>query len=369
MSGTIRPYPSSSAPSAAETPVNVPPRPNKQPVAHRTIDKVEKSKAPAFAQKMSLGKSPVSRHVRPHSAAPRSTSSAQTAAHDEAPLPLEHEETPEPRLVPLRQLMSTNLGGGGSGGDGQPDQQKSEHHKDEAISVRFVSSPAQALHELSIFKGVEPSLRETLIQKGATQTLPEGTQIMREGESPNVLVSILKGTAKLFFTAGNGRVGHARIAFAPTSIGHHEIATGQPLQASLKLIEKSTLWTLPAIELKRALASSGRMHENVLAETASELREMSELARALLFDDTASRLAQMMLKFVERRGLPGQEGAIIPLALTQQDFAETLGVDLRSINRVMVDWFSERLVVKSEKRFVVVNREKLTEIALQHRPK
>ena len=38
----------------------------------------------------------------------------------------------------------------------------------------------------------------------------------------------------------DARLKAARIAFAPTSIGHHEIATGQPLQASLKLIEKST---------------------------------------------------------------------------------------------------------------------------------
>ncbi|MCC6806825.1 MAG: Crp/Fnr family transcriptional regulator [Deltaproteobacteria bacterium] len=332
---------------------------------------MDKSKAPAFASKMGMGsKSPVSRQHRA-AVAPRTASASQTQT-DDVPQPMEHEETPEPRLVPLRQLHGSSLQ---SGAEQQDAQQRHEEQKRRAeelspvASVRFVPSPQQALQDLAIFKGVEPSLRDTLIQRGTTQTLLEGTQIMREGETPSVLVSILKGTAKLFFTAGNGRVGHARIAFAPTSIGHHEIATQQPLQASLKLIEKSTLWTLPALELKRALAVSSRMQENVLAETAAELREMSELARALLFDDTASRLAQMMLKFVERRGLPGQEGAIIPLALTQQDFAETLGVDLRSINRVMVDWFSERLVIKSEKRFVIVNPEKLTEIALQHRPK
>ncbi len=290
---------------------------------------------------------------------------------DDAPAPTEIEESDEPRLVPLRQLMSANLSSGSERQDEDSgDQAKNGESRELTTSpVRFVPTPSQALHELAIFRGLDPALRDMLIQKGTTQTLPEGTQIVREGETPNAVVSFLRGTGKLFFTAGSGRVGHARIVFAPTSIGHHEIATQQPLQASLKLIEKSTLWVLPAMELRRALASSPKLQENVIAETASELREMSELARALLFDDTASRLAQMMLKFAEKRGLPGQEGTIIPLALTQQDFAEALGVDLRSINRVMVEWFGARLIVKSEKRFVLVDSAKLSEIALQFRPK
>ena len=368
MAGPINPYREpllagvAESASAGHAPTkSLTTRPNKQPVSHRTVDSVDKTKQTAFATKMTMShKSPITQ--RALSAAPRASSLSRV---DEAPAPVEAEECDEPRLVPLRQLMSASM----SSGSDERGEGKGDESKEILTSVRSVPTPTQALHELAIFKGLDPALRDILIQKGTTQTLSEGTQIVREGETPNALVSFLRGTGKLFFTAGNGRVGHARIVFAPTSIGHHEIATQQPLQASLKLIEKSTLWVLPAIDLRRAMATSPRLQENVLAETASELREMSELARALLFDDTASRLAQMMLKFAQMRGLPGQEGTIIPIALTQQDFAEALGVDLRSINRVMVEWFGARLIVKSEKRFVIVDAAKLSEIALQFRPK
>ncbi len=268
------------------------------------------------------------------------------------------DDMPEPALVPLRQLIVAKPGNGFGSDD-----------LESASTLTLNGEQLKALAELPLLKGVEPAVRDALIQRGVLHTLPEGELVFREGEAVTNVMALVKGTAKLYFTAGNGRVAHTRWLFAPASAGASEALSGGAHPTALSLLEKSTLWTIDADDFRRAAGQSARLVENVLKETAVDLRDSMALARALLFDDTQARLAQLFLSLLEKRGLPGREGRMIPLALTQQDFAEALGVDLRSINRVMVEWFASGMVVKSEKRFCVRELEKLEAIAFASKAK
>ena len=264
--------------------------------------------------------------------------------------------TSEPALMPLRHLIMArnSLGFGQESLEG---------------AATLSQEQMKAVAELPLLKGLEPSVRDSLLQRGTLQTLNEGELLFREGEPCKAVMALVKGTAKLFFTAGNGRIAHTRWLFAPASVGTSEALANAPHATAVSLIEKSTIFTLGAEDFRRAASTSPRLIENVLQEASAELRESMALARSLLFDDTQARLAQLFVSLLDKRGLPGREGRMIPLALTQQDFAEALGVDLRSINRVMVDWFGTGLVVKSEKRFCVREMEKLEGIAFASKAK
>jgi CRP-like cAMP-binding protein len=277
--------------------------------------------------------------------------SALTEVHNE-------EEISEPALVPLRQLIVAKSSA--SFGFGQDNLEG---------AAALTQEQLKAVADLPLLKGLDSSVRETLMQRGTVQTLSEGELLFREGEPCKAVMALVKGTAKLFFTAGNGRIAHTRWLFAPASVGTSEALANAPHATAVSLLEKSTVWSIGAEDFRRIASGSPRLIENVLAETSTELRESMALARALLFDDTQARLAQLFVSLLDKRGLPGREGRMIPLALTQQDFAEALGVDLRSINRVMVDWFATGLVVKSEKRFCVKELDKLEAIAFASKAK
>jgi CRP-like cAMP-binding protein len=272
----------------------------------------------------------------------------------------DEDETPDTSPVPLHQLLVTKGSMGFGAGNDMEETMTSA-----AISGEHV----RLLAETPLLRNVEGHVRDALLHRGVIQTLPEGELLFREGEPTKNVMVLVKGTAKSFFTAGNGRVAHTRWLFAPASTGASEAIAAIPHSNSLSLLEKSTIWTVSADDFRRAAATSSRLVENVLLETSVDLRESLALARSLLFDDTQARLAQLFMSLLDKRGLPGREGRMIPLALTQQDFAEALGVDLRSINRVMVDWFATNLVVKSEKRFCVRDMEKLEAIAFASKAK
>lgn len=222
---------------------------------------------------------------------------------------------------------------------------------------------AKNLSELPLLSGLDPAQRADFIKRGALGTYPAGTLLIREGEPMAHFVSIIRGTARAFFTGSKGRFGQASLVFGPASVGHAELLRGAPALTSLKLIEKSTVWTVPAGTLLAMIGSSTKLRDNFLNETGRRLAESMALNRALFFDDTATRLAQLLCTLIDQRGLPAPAGRMIPLDLTQQDFAEALGVDLRSVNRIMVEWFAANLVVKHEKRFVVCDLDKLRALA------
>ena len=69
------------------------------------------------------------------------------------------------------------------------------------------------------------------------------------------------------------------------------------------------------------------------------------------------------MRYLALYGLPTHGGTMIRLTLTQNDFAEALGLNRRSITRALTVWAKQGIVEKPAGQYVVRDVAKLEAIA------
>ena len=94
----------------------------------------------------------------------------------------------------------------------------------------------------------------------------------------------------------------------------------------------------------------------ILYSRFHEMHDQKLLNRASL----ASKIAKVLIMLIER--FPDRGGSALPIPITRQEIADSLGASVESVIRVMSDW-SQQGILKTSDRFIEILRmDKIAEI-------
>ena len=100
----------------------------------------------------------------------------------------------------------------------------------------------------------------------------------------------------------------------------------------------------------------------LVVEDGRRLARAAYNQRALAHDDTETRLARLLVSYVEIFGVQTPEGFKIRIPLTQDELGDALAVNRRSIIRALQEWKDHNLVFKVGDSYAVRDVAKLREL-------
>lgn len=101
----------------------------------------------------------------------------------------------------------------------------------------------------------------------------------------------------------------------------------------------------------------------VIKYLGKRLNEAQENAKILALDRADQRLASLLVKLVERVGIPEPNGLRLTVRLTRQDLANMVGVTVETAIRIMSRFKRAKLVSGGAKQIVIRDLARLKELA------
>lgn len=212
-----------------------------------------------------------------------------------------------------------------------------------------------------VFVGVDEAVRAGLVRAGAERAPEDGAEVLSEGAEPRFFV-LLRGSVKVLYRAEEGQQIVVKLLEAPAVFGEMECIAQIPHLESVLAVERVRLLEVPAEAFAAAVQDSHTLCANLLTDVAKRLCIAAQHERALAFHPVESRLAQLLLTYLDLYGLPTEGGQMIRIPLTQEGLAQALGVNRRSVTRTLQAWSKEGLLDKRAGRYVVTNQEGLERV-------
>lgn len=223
-----------------------------------------------------------------------------------------------------------------------------------------MSAPELARHP--VFEGVEPDLLAEFVRRGQVLRPADGAEVLSEGDPEPAFFVLLAGSVKVLYRSEQGVEVVVKLLEAPAVFGEMECIAGIPPLETVQAIERVRLVKVPAQTLLHAVRTSHALCAQLLSDVAKRLCIAAQLERALAFQPVESRLAQLLLTYLDMYGLPAEGGQMIRIPITQESLAQAVGVNRRSVTRTLQGWTEQGWLTKVSGRYVITQREALERV-------
>jgi CRP-like cAMP-binding protein len=209
-----------------------------------------------------------------------------------------------------------------------------------------------------MFRELPPALRARVAAMSTLQEVDKGDAIWHAGDAPDALTMVVEGRVKVVRHADAGDV--ILEMFGPGEIvGVVALYNQIPYPATAIAMEPTVLLRLPRRDWFDLLERDPAFVRAVLLAMTRLNMALTRKLASMHGTRVQARVASLFLSLAERMGRETAEGWEIPLALSRQEIAETVGTTVESAIRVMSRWNREGVLLTGRDRFVIPDREKL----------
>ena len=218
------------------------------------------------------------------------------------------------------------------------------------------------LAQLPMFRELPPVLRARVAAMATLQAVEKGDAIWHAGDQPDALTVVVAGRVKV--------VRHAEAAdvilemFGPGEIvGVVALYNQIPYPATAIAMEPTLLMRLPRRDWFDLLERDPAFVRAVLLAMTRLNMALTRKLASMHGTRVQARIATLFLSLADRMGRQTSAGTEIPLALSRQEIAETVGTTVETAIRVMSRWNREGILLTGREQFVIPDREQLKEAA------
>ena len=218
------------------------------------------------------------------------------------------------------------------------------------------------LGTLPMFRELPPPLRARVVSMATMQEVAKGDAVWHAGDASDSLTMVVEGRLKIVKHAETGDV--ILEMFGPGEVAGVVALYNQiPYPATAIAMEPSLLLRLPRRDWFDLLERDPAFTRAVLLAMTRLNMALTRKLASMHGTRVQARVATLFLSLADRMGRDTPEGVEIPLALSRQEIAETVGTTVETAIRVMSRWNREGVLLTGRERFVIPDREKLKSAA------
>lgn len=225
-------------------------------------------------------------------------------------------------------------------------------------------SPSEsALREIAsfpLFEGFDRAAIGDLIAGGSARTYKHREVLYHAGDSAESFAVVLSGAFKLVKPTQRGD--DIIVYFATPGDVVAALVMGQPgsvYPVTCKAMGPSKILMVPRSTFLRTWLPNAKIQQRLnafLYTRMSLVQDERALARAPL----EQRISGLLLKLLERAG--GEDEHVLPIPLTRQEIADSLGAAVESVIRVMSDWSQRGLIRTTDRQIEILRLDQLARI-------
>ncbi|PIO96419.1 Crp/Fnr family transcriptional regulator [Pleomorphomonas carboxyditropha] len=194
------------------------------------------------------------------------------------------------------------------------------------------SSPAVTTpEELPILCGLSDDHRRRIMENTMLHTVPAGTVLFEQGDTPNFQIVVMSGSVQLFGRSTSGREVLVEVVSPPDLIIPAAVVTGAPYLMRARVPEPSTFLLIQARTFRDLVASDLSLANSLIGSLSTQFRRMVRQIKNLKLRSAVQRIGCYLLTLSERQGTP--EKAVLPYE--KNLIASELGITRESFSRVL----------------------------------
>lgn len=185
----------------------------------------------------------------------------------------------------------------------------------------------------------------------------KGGIIFEDGEVPNGVYFLNKGTAKLSKQGVYGKDQILRFIKEGDLIGYRSLLCGEDFQAKAEAMTEVEATFLPSDLFLQLLEVAPKFSFVMLQKIAFELGESSNTVTFLAQKTVRERLAEILLLLEQKLGTDPE--GFIKISLTREEIANIIGTATESAIRLISEFKQDKLIEVEGRNIKILNHEKL----------
>lgn len=210
-----------------------------------------------------------------------------------------------------------------------------------------------------LFRDLDDSVAERLCEVSIPRVLPKRSPVIREGEEVEAVYFILQGLVKTFRTdeKGNEQI------YSFLKAGDMFPLTGRfdagTHPATAVTVVETELLAVPVKALEQMLLSAPDFAYRLMGLMSGKIRELQDKLLHFSQRSVEDRGISYLIQLAEHFGVEREGEVWIPVPMTHQEMASTIGFTRESVSRLLTSLRKEEMIVFNRKGFVVKNLQAL----------
>lgn len=194
------------------------------------------------------------------------------------------------------------------------------------------------------FDGVPAEVLDTLAGAATVQQFAAGSFVWTAGEQTTHLYGVLSGRVRISLAGATGQE-FALIDWEQGAwLGEQTLGLEEPNMLEVRAMVHSELLVLPARVLLEVGNTWPTLYRNLYRSGWTNTRGLYEILSAVLFYPLRARVAGRVLALMQEHGQRQEDGVLIDIKLSQNDFARLAMGSRQRVNRIFRDWDQRGLV-------------------------
>jgi CRP/FNR family transcriptional regulator len=213
----------------------------------------------------------------------------------------------------------------------------------------------EKIRSFPILLGLEEKTLRELASAMIEKPVQAGSIVTLQGEEARLVYIVARGIIRARRLSPEGKelilyyIGPGRIVDITSAVnGNHYTVTTDALT-------NATLYALPSEEFRQIVTNDKLLALNLLNELANIARRLTIMVEEMALHTVRTRLARFLIQQSELRGQNKQ--------WTQAEIASQIGTVREIVGRILREFASQGLVTRQGGQIVILNRDKLLEIA------
>ncbi|CAD5108427.1 Crp/Fnr family transcriptional regulator [Zestomonas carbonaria] len=214
------------------------------------------------------------------------------------------------------------------------------------------------------FAALSDVVRNDVLIHGRQRRLAAGQTLFRRGDKPDGLYIVLEGSLRVSGTSRDGLEAVLNFYEPGCWIGAVSALDGLPRAHDAQAVTASLVLQITPADLETLIARHPPFCRFLLHLQSSQMRALLVGFEAFSTQSLEQRFASRLMALASAFGSPMPQGGLnIELRLSQETLAQLLGTTRQRINQLLKKWEQEGLIEQRYGRIVVLDQDRLEELA------
>jgi len=194
------------------------------------------------------------------------------------------------------------------------------------------------------FEGAPDTVLDRLAAAATLKHFPVNSFVWTTGQLTNEIFGLVSGRLRISMASAMGQE-FALIDWEPGAwLGEQFLGLDDPNMLEVRALDPSDLLAIPGQVVVEVGEAWPRLYRNLFRADWVNTRGLYEILSALLFYPLKARVAGRVLVLMEEHGHRVEDGVLLDIKLSQNDFARLAMGSRQRVNRIFRDWDRQGLV-------------------------
>lgn len=186
---------------------------------------------------------------------------------------------------------------------------------------------------------------------------PRGTLLFVEGQQAHGVYLVVAGAVKVSISSAQGRILILRIAQPGDLLGVKSTLLGLPYEATAETLRQCRTVFIPHAEFMALHEQNEHVRQAVLGALGNYVSTLIDATRRLMLSETAAeKLARLLLKWCDERGVVEPRGIRVRNDFTQEEIANMICASRETVTRLLGEFSRHGLIQMAANNVFINNR-------------